>query len=162
MRQAVLDIRRGAAWLASQPEVDPDQLGIFGISLGGITSALAAEAEPRLQHVCMALAGGDLPKIAWVSPETRRVQQAWAKRGITRSQLETDLKSIDPLTWASLAKGRRILMINAKDDEIIPHDCTDRLWQALGKPPITWYEGGHYSLGNIFAVLHEVTTFFSQ
>ena len=38
MTQAILDIRRGTAWLASQEEVDADQLGIMGISLGGITA----------------------------------------------------------------------------------------------------------------------------
>ncbi len=42
MRQGILDIRRGAAWLAGQEDVDKNQLGIFGISLGGITSAWLA------------------------------------------------------------------------------------------------------------------------
>src|SRR5262249_11194087 len=42
MTKAILDIRRAAAFLASQPEIDPDQLGVFGISLGGITGGLAA------------------------------------------------------------------------------------------------------------------------
>ena len=50
MIQAVKDIRSAAAWLGEQPEVDPQQLGIFGISLGGITASLAAEAEPRLRE----------------------------------------------------------------------------------------------------------------
>ena len=44
MTQAVLDVRRAAAWLGAQESVDPEQLGIMGISLGGITSALAATA----------------------------------------------------------------------------------------------------------------------
>ena len=36
MTQAVLDIRRGVAWLAARDEIDPARLGITGISLGGI------------------------------------------------------------------------------------------------------------------------------
>src|SRR5262249_9377299 len=51
MTQAVKDIRYAAAWLAAQPEVDRDQLGIFGISLGGITAALAGTAEPRFHKI---------------------------------------------------------------------------------------------------------------
>ena len=39
MTQAVLDIRVAAAWLRAQPEIDAEQLGIMGISLGGITGA---------------------------------------------------------------------------------------------------------------------------
>ena len=40
-------------------------------------------------------------------------------------------------------------MINATADEVIPRGCTDRLWEAFGRPPIVWYDCGHYS-----AVLH--------
>ena len=47
MTQAVLDIRRATAFLATRPEIDAKRLGIFGISLGGITGALATTAEPR-------------------------------------------------------------------------------------------------------------------
>ncbi|MCY3019214.1 MAG: dienelactone hydrolase family protein, partial [Planctomycetota bacterium] len=35
MQQAVMDVRRAAAWLSSRPEVDPDAIGLCGISLGG-------------------------------------------------------------------------------------------------------------------------------
>src|SRR5262245_11598750 len=65
MTQSILDIRRATAWLAARPEVDDQQLGIFGISLGGITSSLAAGVEPRLQNVCTLLAGGDISRVAW-------------------------------------------------------------------------------------------------
>ena len=72
MRQAVLDIRQATAWLGSREEVDPKQLGVFGISLGGITSALAATAEPRFKNVCLILAGGDIGEVAWASRELER------------------------------------------------------------------------------------------
>src|SRR4029453_12727428 len=55
MTQAILDIRRATAWLAARPEIDAQKLGIFGISLGGIKSCLAAECEPRLQSCCLLL-----------------------------------------------------------------------------------------------------------
>ena len=63
LTQAVKDIRYAAAWLSAQDEVDSNQLGIFGISLGGITASLAASAEPRFTKVCPLLAGGDLSQI---------------------------------------------------------------------------------------------------
>ena len=75
MTQAVLDIRRGAAWLGSRPEVDEGNLGVFGISLGGITGALAMTAEPRIQNACFLLAGGDVGKVAWESRELERVRR---------------------------------------------------------------------------------------
>ena len=69
MTQAVLDIRRATAWLGAREEVDGERLGIFGISLGGITGALAATAEPRLNNVCLLLAGGDISQLAWERPK---------------------------------------------------------------------------------------------
>ncbi len=146
MTQAVLDIRRAVAWLEAQPQVNGSRLGIFGISLGGITGALAAACEPRLYNVCLVLAGGDIGKVAWESPELANVRQLCQQRGITMEQFIARMQVIDPVTYASNLRGRRILMLNASEDEVIPRSCTESLWEALGRPPIEWYRGGHYSV----------------
>src|SRR5262249_19257547 len=75
--QAVLDIRRATAWLGGQAEVDDRHLGVFGISLGAITGALAAECEPRLQNVFLVMAGGDIGKVAGNSPYAAMAQKKW-------------------------------------------------------------------------------------
>jgi len=166
MTQAILDIRRATTWLASRPEVDPEQLGIFGISLGGITSALAATAEPRLKNVCLLLAGGDVGAIAtgaWELPEAQEVRRAWVEKGGTRDEFAAILRTVDPVAYAANVRGKRVLMLNALSDEIIPKACTESLWSAFGKPPIVWYDGGHYSVArHIFGALHEVTHFFAD
>jgi dienelactone hydrolase len=161
MTQAILDIRRAAAWLAAQEEVDPQQLGVFGISLGGITACLAATAEPRFAKVCPVLAGGDISQIAWESPELARIRQRWIEKGETKESIVGLLKSIDPVTYADNVRGRTILMFNASRDEIIPRRCTESLWQAFGKPPILWYEAGHYTaIVHIFDVVQKTAAFF--
>jgi dienelactone hydrolase len=165
MTQAILDIRRATAWLAARPDVDRQRLGIFGISLGGITAALAATAEPRLQNVCLLLAGGDVGKIAaqaWELPAAREVRRAWTDKGGTRDEFAAVLRTVDPVAYAANARGKRILMLNAAADEIIPRVCTDSLWEAFGKPPIVWYGGGHYSVArHLFSALDAVTDFFA-
>lgn len=163
MRQAVLDIRRGAAWLAAQGEVDPEQLGVFGISLGGITSALAAAAEPRFQKACLMLAGGDVGKLAWDNPHMSRSRQSWLDSGGTKEEFLELWKSIDPATYADRVRSRKtkILMLNASRDEIIPPVCTESLWRALGEPEIVWYDAGHVSaMKYIFDGLARVSRFF--
>jgi dienelactone hydrolase len=161
MTQAVLDIRRAAAWLAARPEVDENNLGVFGISLGGITGALAMTAEPRLQNGCLLLAGGDIGKVVWESKELERVRRQWTQRGGSKEEFLELMKSVDPATYAANARGRRILMLNAKDDEVVPPACTLSLWKGLGEPEIVWYEGGHYSSArHIFSVLSRTTRFF--
>lgn len=162
MTQAVLDIRRGAAWLAAQEEVDPDQLGITGISLGGITSALAATAEPRFHKVCLLLAGGDIGQVAWESPELKGVRQRWLATGGTRESLLEVMRSVDPVTYAASMKGRKILMLNAAHDEVIPKSCTMSLWKAFGEPEIVWWDAGHYTAVRfIFDGLAKTTRFFA-
>ena len=163
MTQAVLDIRRATAWLSSRPEVDANRIGIFGISLGGITAALVATAEPQLKNVCMLLAGGDIGQAGWDAPEARAVRERWLAQGGTREQFCEILRPIDPVTYAAAARGKHILMLNATSDEVIPRACTDSLWKALGEPEIRWYSGGHYSvMTHLFTALMTVGQFFAK
>ncbi|OHB78971.1 MAG: hypothetical protein A2W31_13940, partial [Planctomycetes bacterium RBG_16_64_10] len=143
MRQAVLDIRRAGAWLATRPEIDPQQLGVAGISLGGIVGALAAAAEPRFTKACLVLAGGDVGRVAWPSQLPPEVQQYWQDRGLTWDQVVQRLRAIDPITYATSLRGRRVLMINAAHDEVVPRACAEALWEALGRPEIVWWNSGH-------------------
>ncbi len=163
MRQAVLDIRCARAWLTAQEEIDDARTGVFGISLGGITAALAASAEPRFNHVCMFLAGGGIGQVTWDNPEMTKAREYWLAKGGTRETYCAVLKQIDPAEYARPVEGRRILMLNALHDEVIPPSCTDALWRAFGQPEIHWYDAGHYSaLRYIDDGAQRVTTFFAQ
>lgn len=165
MRQGVLDIRRARAWLAQQEELDPARLGIFGISLGGITSALAVTAEPRFSKVCMLLAGGDIAQVGWDTPHYAKAREKWLASGGTKESFLAPLRSVDPVTYAANVRGRdlKILMLNARYDEIIPRECTESLWRAFGQPEIVWWDAGHISAGRfIFDGLARVTEFFQD
>jgi dienelactone hydrolase len=162
MTQAVLDIRRATAWLASREEVDSEQIGVFGISLGGITGALAATAEPRIQNICLLLAGGDISRLALDAPDLGKVRGELPKPGEDLEKFQKAMRVIDPVTYAANARGRRILMLNADRDEIIPRACTESLHKALGEPELVWYSGGHYSvIRHLFKALDRVANFFA-
>lgn len=161
MRQAVLDIRRGIAWLAAQEEIDAERLGIFGISLGGITGALTLAIEPKLTMGCLMLAGGDVAQVTWESERLAKIRNRWLGQGGTKEEFFALFKSIDPVTYAQRARGKRMLMLNAAHDEIIPPVCTQSLWRALGQPEIVWYEAGHITAARfLLDGLARVTTFF--
>ncbi len=148
MTQAVLDIRRAAAWLAERTEVDPRRLGITGISLGGIMSALAASGEPRLENVAVFLGGGNFAEYLWAN-QTDRAQafrKRWLAAGGTRESFGKIVDQIDPVTYGHLLQGRRVLMIAAKNDEVIPPACATALWESIGREPeLVWIDAGHYS-----------------
>lgn len=163
MIQAVLDVRQAVAWLGSRSEVDDRRLGIMGISLGGITAALAASAEPRLSNVCLVLAGGGIGEVDWNSPHLAKVRDRWLAHGGAQEAFFEVLKSVDPVTYAARVRGRRILMLNADQDEIIPKACTDALWRALGEPEIVWWRAGHISAARyIFQGIDRVDRFFAD
>ena len=162
MRQAVLDIRQAASWLAAQDEVDPDQLGIMGVSLGGITAALTASVEPRFHRVCLLLAGGSMGEVAWTSTEMAELRDKWTAGGGTKESLFEIIKPVDPVTYAKPLASRKILMLNASHDEVVPPACTESLWHAFGEPEIVWWDAGHYTAAKyIITGMGKVTGFFA-
>ena len=145
MTQAVLDIRRAAAWLAARDEVAEDQIGIMGVSLGGITAGLACSIEPRFNKAALLLAGGDMGQVAWTSTEMTELREKWTSEGRTKQELFDILRQVDPVTYARPVAGRKILMLNASHDEVVPPECTKSLWRAFGEPEIIWWDAGHYT-----------------
>lgn len=152
MSQAIEDVRRTVDVLASRPEIDPQRIGVMGISLGGILAATAAENEPRINRATMILSGGDLLPVIHQARETRELSDML--RGLSpdrRTKIERAIQEVDPLRHADLLRTRaragKVLMINAADDEVIPRPCTEKLATALGLGDrVVWLEGmGHYT-----------------
>lgn len=163
MRQGVCDVRRAAAWLAGRPEIDADRLGVAGISLGGIVAALAAAADPSLDRAALILAGGGLDGILWEMPEAARFRERWIASGRTRDDLLALTRRWDPLTYADRLAGKRLLMIAGTVDEVIPPASARRLWDAAGRPPILWYDCGHYSsAGYLLPAIRATVDFFAE
>lgn len=148
MTQGVLDIRRSAAWLASRPEVDPHRLGITGISLGGIMSALAGACEPRFSRVASYLAGGNFADLIWSYQVSKasEFRKNWQATGGTKESFTKLIRLIDPATYGHLLRDRQVLLVAAEHDEIISPAAAISLWESMGKQPrLVWLNSGHYS-----------------
>jgi dienelactone hydrolase len=143
VRQTVLDCRRAVAWLGSRPEVDADRLGVVGTSLGSFMGGLVAAAEPRVQTACLLLGGGGLVDAFYNHPQAQLVAQAMALAGITREKLSRQIAPVDPLTYADRLKDKRLLLIGASRDDIVPPEAMKRLWEATGRPKIVWLDATH-------------------
>jgi dienelactone hydrolase len=161
IRQTVLDVRRAAAWLASRPEIDAQRLGVHGTSLGSMVGALAAEMEPRLQRVSIALGGGGLVDYYYDDPRARSYRKFWEALGGTKQRIVDLLAPIDPLTYAANLKDHKVLMIAGKRDDIVPPKTTVALWKAAGEPRIVWYDCSHYGAALFFVpIMDEVVRHF--
>lgn len=165
MRQGICDVRRAAYWLGTRAEVDPDRIGVTGISLGGIVSAISAGVDPNIRRTAILLGGGGLADILWEMPEreARNSRQAWIDSGRSRQELEALTLPFDPLTYAEGLREKRVLMISGRVDEIIPPEAAVSLWNAAGKPEIHWLDCGHYSAaGYLLPAFREVIAFFKE
>ncbi len=162
MRQGILDVRRAASWLADQPEIDATRLGVTGISLGGIVAALAAANDPMLNQAAFLLAGGDLPEIMWTMPEAARYRKLWLDSGRSKQDFHAVVAPLDPLTYAHRLKGKRVMMMAGNVDEVIPPSSARALWEEAGKPPMTWFDCGHYSAASyLLPAIRQTAEFFA-
>jgi cephalosporin-C deacetylase-like acetyl esterase len=163
MRQGVCDVRRAVSWLKSRPDIDGTRLAVAGISLGGIVSSAAVAVDPAVQRGVFLLAGGDLSTILWQMPEGAPFRKLWIDSGRTQNDLKALTDPFDPLTYAKRLVGKRVLMIAGRVDEVVPPASTVALWEAAGKPPIHWYDCGHYSaIGYLLPGIRQTVDFLAS
>jgi dienelactone hydrolase len=145
VRQTVLDLRRAAAWVEVRPEIDRHHLGIAGTSLGSFVAALTAEMEPRLGRVAVLLGGGGFVDAFYDDPRVALLRNVWEAFGGTREEITRLIAPADPITCAANLRGRKVLIIAARHDTVVPPRMAETLWQATGRQKIVWMNCNHYS-----------------
>lgn len=143
VRQAVLDGRRAVAWLATRPGVDPAKLGVVGTSLGSFVGGLLAAAEPRVRAACLLLGGGGLVDAFSAHPLAGPVLLTLRTVGVSVDALRRQIAPVDPLTYADRLKAKRLLLVAASRDDVVPPAAMTTLWKATGEPPILWLDSTH-------------------
>ncbi len=152
MVRTVIDVRRGIDWWLTQPGIDPEKLGIFGISMGGIQSSIIMGVDPRIKAGVFCLNGGDLPQLMMQSKE----QEIVDFRAAVKSQLGWDdemfleeavrlLTPIDPLTYAPNLDPEKVLHISPYFDQVVPFELAEKWWHAAHEPSRIIIPTGHYS-----------------
>jgi cephalosporin-C deacetylase-like acetyl esterase len=163
VRQTVLDLRRATAWMEARPEIDKTRLGIMGTSLGSFVAALTAEMEPKLGRVAILLGGGGFVDAYWDHPQAVPYRDVFRLFGGTKQQIKDWLAPLDPITCAANLKDRRVLIIAAKKDEIVPPRMAEDLWEATGRQRIIWLNAGHFSAAiYLLSGLNAVVEHFSK
>ena len=100
--------------------------------------------------------------ILWEMPEGAAYRKQWIESGRTKQDLKTLTDPFDPLTYADGLKGKRLMMIAGKVDEVVPPASTLLLWEAAGRPPIHWCDCGHYSaVGYLLPGIRQTVDFFA-
>jgi hypothetical protein len=164
VRQGVRDIRRGTVWLRSRKEIDAGRVGIVGVSLGSFVAQLAAGADGGFDRCAFLLGGGSFWSALYSgSKDTRRLQRIVEERGWSKGRMRELLRPIEPVSHIQGIREDGVLMINCLSDEVVPPATTRIYWEAVGRPVIFWYPGGHYALkDHVVEVMSRVIDHFDR
>ncbi|MCM4164218.1 MULTISPECIES: alpha/beta hydrolase [unclassified Arenibacter] len=128
--QTVFDLRRAVDFIETRKELDAQRIGYYGISLGGITGTIFCGIEDRIKVPIVALAGGQLNLL-------------YEREAITK-EAKDFVSLIEPLNFVKQIAPRPLLMLNAKNDEIVPPLMSTLLYKAAKEPKeIIWYDSKH-------------------
>jgi hypothetical protein len=150
LRKTVRDAQRVIDWLEMQPQIDPDRLGLFGVSLGAIRGTLVLAADQRVRAGVLGLVGGDLPYILTHTSEKSLVRErnkVIETRQLSLKEAEEKLReaiTCDPLKVAPAVDPSRVLMVIAAFDGVIPARKGWELRRKLGNPATLQIFSGHY------------------
>jgi uncharacterized protein len=165
----VLDVKAAYQFVLTQPDVDPERIGILGGSMGGTVALLSAGQIPAIKAVVAesafptledavpaAVAGSGLPSAVF-SPF---VQWFAERSGQFRAE---EVSAIDHI--AQISPRPVFLMQGGKDLQVVP-ESGQRLYAAAGEPRELWFDAevGHMSFASERPAEYErrVVAFFDQ
>jgi predicted esterase len=165
-QMAVTDVRSIIDWASKNEHIDNRQITVIGLSLGAFVSSIAMGIDQRIKAGVFIVHGGNSRKIMQLNrisnlkksyripdEEYEKEQKNYIKylvevnnKGFESVEPEQKNYLIDPLTYAPMLKGRPMLMINARWDEIIPEEATLDFWRACGECERVTYPSTHASI----------------
>ena len=138
-------------WLVGRPEIDPERIGINGLSFGTFFSTIAAAHEPRIR-ACIAMSTCLEPGHRTIFEEA---SPTFKKRFMYMSGI-TDEAEFDAfrqtITWEGHAEKIRAayLCVAGEAEELSPLEHSERLVAALqGPKQMVVYQESRHSVGNV-------------
>lgn len=148
IRQAFLDtppaIMLALDYLTAQPDVDPHWIELVGVSLGGPFVAIAGALDQRISRVWIVhgSAGSYGPLEVSMRREIPIPGVRHAAAGL--SALIINGPNMAPERWVHRIAPRPFMMVNARDDERMPRELVERLFDRAKQPKrLVWLPGRH-------------------
>jgi hypothetical protein len=139
--QALWDVRRLIAWL--QDEGAPG-VGIYGISLGGYTTALVAAFAEGVECAIAGIPASDFVRLVR-SHVPRLILRGVERVGLSVDRVEKLLSVVSPFSFRPRVPRRRRYLYAGVRDRLAPPDHARDLWRHWDEPRIGWYSGSHVS-----------------
>jgi dipeptidyl aminopeptidase/acylaminoacyl peptidase len=158
----VRDIGAAAAYLRTQPEIDPARMGIYGGSLGGAVALLSAGAMPELRAV---VADSSFASARWVVDHQLQavlnLPDWFGPLLITVGSLEAGISVDDaaPAVAAAHLGKRPLLVIHGTQDGTFDVENARMIYTAASGPRDLWILDG---VGHTGAYGHDHSAFIDR
>jgi len=136
-----------ADYLKGRADVDPDRMGVFGVSLGGYYAARAAAYEPRVR-AAVDLAGPYRFDLDWdeLAPQTRTTFQA--RSGAASPAQARERAAALTLEDAAARITCPLLVVHGGRDRLIPAYHAERLAREAPGAELMLYPDGSHGVTN--------------
>ncbi|MDC0254277.1 dienelactone hydrolase family protein [Bacteriovoracales bacterium] len=141
------------------PGVDDQKIGIMGLSLGGITTALTMGRDPRLKAGVIFMGATNIPHLMAYSDQyvvKKLREKKMSELGIEDAwDFETLLKEKVKIDLPYLTEGRTsrdYFLFVTKDDSYVPSKIQETLRADLGYPETHYLPPGHVLNGMFYPV----------
>ncbi len=157
-RQSVLDTRTLLAWIRSLGRYD--EVGLMGISLGGLLTQITACFEPGLPWALPFVSHLDFADVLAHAPIVTQIRDELAEFGMGAAELEDFVRVLGFDRLEPVVDRSRLFFVAAVDDQFMRADA---MALALARWPgvhTMWLPGGHITaLFRMPRVLDEIRRF---
>lgn len=137
--QAVWDIRRLLSWVRGQ---DPTGVGLFGVSLGGMLTALVTALEADLDLSLAGIPMADFPDlIRHHAPHHLHLRAI--EHNILDGTAQDVHRVVSPLCMTPAAPRQARAIFAGMGDRLATADQARRLWAHWDQPDLCWFPGSH-------------------
>lgn len=131
-------------YLLTRSDIDTTRVELVGASFGAPFAAIAAAIDERVDRLWIAHGGGKPYRLieTGLRPEISFGPARSAVAGL--ANILASAPRLKPERWIGRVAPRPTIMINAEDDERIPRESVEALWNATLEPrELIWLPGGH-------------------
>jgi len=139
LAQSMWDVRRIVGWVREQ---GAEEIGMYGISLGGYAAALLATLDGDLQCLIAGIPPSDLPGLFRHHMPRSLGSRARAYR-LVGPEAEQVHRVVSPLASPALVPFPRRYLYAGLGDRMSTPVQAYRLWEHWDRPRIAWYPGNH-------------------
>jgi uncharacterized protein len=140
------DLISVASYAAARKDVDPQRIGVLGISMGGSTGILAAAKDKTIRAVVDDSGFSDAPRVIAAAFETFVHLPAFPFApiaiGIANVRAGIDVYKVRPVDVIAEISPRPVLIIHEKDDQVVPSANSERNYAAARQPKELWLVPG--------------------